>query len=103
MRLRRQVYALEEAGLVAGGDDRDAKRGQRLGPEDPGRRAGGGPLDSSWLNARANDKVGKGMERELWAQAKALADRLQAGTATNGSASDAGAEKEDEQMEVDRG
>lgn len=30
VRLRRQVYALQEAGLIAEGDARDAKRGLRL-------------------------------------------------------------------------
>ena len=77
--LRRQIYALEEAALIAPGDERDAKRGRTLGGEDTQRAAGAGPLDSSWLNARANTSVEKGMERELWSRARALAENTKQG------------------------
>ncbi|KIW92729.1 uncharacterized protein Z519_06577 [Cladophialophora bantiana CBS 173.52] len=70
VQLRRQVYALEEAELIRPGDDRDARRGRALGGDSNLTRVGGGPLDPSWLNARASDKVGAGMKRELLAQAK---------------------------------
>lgn len=76
MRLRRQVYALEEAGLIALGEGRDTKSGQTLGTDERGAIAGG-PLDVSWLNARASDAVGKSMEKELWARARGLVDQHQ--------------------------
>lgn len=75
VRLRRQVYALEEAGLVAPGNDRDAKRGRTAG-SDEREVVAGGPLDVSWLNARAKDTVGLKMEKELWSRAHALVEEL---------------------------
>ena len=76
VRLRRQVYALEEAGLIAPGNERDAKRGRAAG-SDEREIVAGGPLDVSWLNARATDPVGHKMEKELWSKARALVDELQ--------------------------
>ncbi|KIV86361.1 hypothetical protein PV11_01975 [Exophiala sideris] len=75
VRLRRQVYALEEANLIKPGDERDTRRGRALGGDSGISRVGGGPLDPSWLNARASDKVGAGMKRELLAQARAFVER----------------------------
>ena len=75
VRLRRQVYALEEAELVKAGDERDARRGRALGGNAGLARVGGGPLDPSWLNARASDQVGTGMKRELLAQARGWIER----------------------------
>jgi len=77
VRLRRQVYALEEAGLIQPGDERDAKRGRTIGGENVGR-GGGGSLDTSWLNARASDKVGEGMDAELWKTARQFVGEIQA-------------------------
>ena len=34
------------------------------------RREGGGPLDSSWLNARAKDSAGQGLRQEILDEAK---------------------------------
>ncbi|EXJ91568.1 hypothetical protein A1O3_00116 [Capronia epimyces CBS 606.96] len=76
VRLRRQVYALEEAELIRPGNDRDAKRGRALGGDSGLTRVGGGPLDPSWLNARATDKVGTSMRRELLAQAREFVERV---------------------------
>lgn len=76
VRLRRQVYALEEAGLIEQGDEKDARRGRLTGADNTAKR-GGGPLDTSWLNAHATDKVGKGMERELLSQARDFVSRTQ--------------------------
>ncbi|ETN44648.1 uncharacterized protein HMPREF1541_10318 [Cyphellophora europaea CBS 101466] len=71
VRLKRQVYALEEAGLIQEGQDKDAKRAKtNEGGFDPAN--GGGPLDPSWLNARADDSVEFKMERELLDQAKSF-------------------------------
>lgn len=65
VRLRRQVYALEEANVLA---PDSASRTNDV----PG--AAGGPaaatsLDISWLNSR-KDTVGKDKEAELWAAAR---------------------------------
>jgi Mediator complex protein len=75
VRLRRQVYALEEAGLVEPGEDRDVKAGRAIGSGNDGR-AGGGPLDPSWLNAKADNSVELAMRRELVDQAKDFLDRV---------------------------
>lgn len=77
VRLRRQVYALEEANLIKPGDDRDSRKGRVLGGDSGMSKVGGGPLDPSWLNARASDKVGAGMKRELLAQAREFVEREQ--------------------------
>ena len=83
VRLRRQVYALEEADLIRQGDERDARRGRSLGNDSGMARVGGGPLDPSWLNARASDKVGVGKKRELLAQAREFVERWEQGTQNN--------------------
>ncbi|OAP64560.1 hypothetical protein AYL99_00532 [Fonsecaea erecta] len=77
VRLRRQVYALEEADLIPPGDDRDARRGRTMGGDANLTRVGGGPLDPSWLNARASDAVEVGMKQELLAQAKAFVEQAE--------------------------
>ena len=69
VRLRRQVYALEEAGLIESGTERDARNGRTLNSEFVGRN-GGGLLDPSWLNARIDNPVERGMERETLQTAK---------------------------------
>ncbi|EXJ93543.1 hypothetical protein A1O1_01935 [Capronia coronata CBS 617.96] len=75
VRLRRQVYALEEAELIRPGNERDTRRGRTLGGDSELPRVGGGPLDPSWLNARATDKVGASMRQELLAQARDFVER----------------------------
>ncbi|OCT45701.1 hypothetical protein CLCR_01734 [Cladophialophora carrionii] len=75
VRLRRQVYALEEAELIRPGDEKDARRGRAPGGDNNLVRVGGGPLDPSWLNARASDTVGVGMKKELLAQAREWVER----------------------------
>lgn len=101
VRLRRQVYALEEAGLIVPGNDRDAKRGRTIGGEDAQRPAGGGSLDSSWLNARANRTVEQGMEREIWARARELVEKWERGQAEQQPAPDDQASLTDQNMDVD--
>lgn len=79
--LRRQIYALQEAGLIREGtakDARDAAHVTATGTQGAGDM---GALDPSWLNSRAKDRVGKGMEEELWGKARALVERLQKGNA----------------------
>jgi hypothetical protein len=75
VRLRRQVYALEEAGLIKSGDERDTRRGRTLAGDTELGRVGGGSLDPSWLNARASNQVGAGMKKELLAQAREWVER----------------------------
>ena len=74
VRLRRQVYALDEAGLVEQGDKRDEKAGAAIGG-DNASRTGGGPLDPSWLNARADNKVETQMRREILKEARAFLNK----------------------------
>lgn len=64
VRLRRQVYALEEAGLVQPGTRADAADAGRLVDEGASRRGGAGVLDASWLRARAEDRAGREIKRE---------------------------------------
>lgn len=65
VRLRRQVYALEEAELVKPGDEADARKGRKFAGDTGISRVGGGSLDPSWLNARVSNKVAEGMKREM--------------------------------------
>ena len=84
VRLRRQVYALEEADLIKPGEDKDARRGRTLGGDSGLTRVGGGPLDPSWLNARASDKVANGMKKELLGQAREFVERANKQAETGG-------------------
>ena len=49
-----------------------------------------GALETSWLNSRAKDSVGKGMEGELWERARRLVERIEQGReqGNDGSAGD---------------
>lgn len=79
VRLRRNVYALEEAGLIPPGDPhRDGKRGAAAAHSNEAHTGGNGPLDSSWLNARSSNSVSKGMDQEIWTDARKFVERLQA-------------------------
>ncbi|KAL4802721.1 mediator complex protein-domain-containing protein [Aspergillus unguis] len=74
VRLRRQVYALEEASILA--PDSASRAGEGAGS---GAGAGAGasnPLDVSWLNSR-KDTVGKEKEAELWAAAAEFVQQTQ--------------------------
>lgn len=65
VRLRRQVYALEESGIIPSGPVA-TKSAAELSA------TGVNPLDVSWLNSR-KDTVWKDKEAELWAEANRLA------------------------------
>ncbi|KAI6859423.1 hypothetical protein KC343_g10028 [Hortaea werneckii] len=85
-RLRRQAYALEEAGIIAaqaptlssGGPQQPRPQGAAPGGKqaEPERITNGGlgNLDVGWLNSRGN-KVGAEKEAELLDEAKDLAQR----------------------------
>lgn len=92
VRLRRQIYALEEAKIVPaeaalkdvqGSQNTSVTLGAINGAPEVGVASQGskdragpggsglGKLDVAWLNSR-NDRVGKEMEAELWAEARDL-------------------------------
>ncbi|KAH8700673.1 mediator complex, subunit Med11 [Talaromyces proteolyticus] len=85
VRLRRQVYALEEAGILdaesvaASGSFRgDAAVGTAGSTAAGGSGTAAGvfnPLEISWLNSR-KDTVGKDKEAESWATTRELVKRL---------------------------
>lgn len=105
VRLRRQVYALEEAGFVKPGDVRDARRGAAAssvmsaggGGSVGGSRGTGGisdagdtskreALDVRWLEG-GGQRVEKDMRRELWKRAREFVKNLEDSPATaDGSA-----------------
>jgi len=64
VRLRRQVYALEEASILA--PDSASKASDAAGSGSGAAPGTINPLEISWLNSR-KDTVGKDKEAELWA------------------------------------
>jgi hypothetical protein len=102
VRLRRQVYALEEASLTTPdmatkGDTTGAGAGA-VGAAGAGAGATN-PLDISWLNSR-KDTVGKDKEAELWAAARGFVEQLdKAPDGLNGSIKQEAGESE--KMQVD--
>lgn len=99
VRLRRQIYALEEADILpAEASSKESQRTSavlwgasataggsnappsRLTGSGKGAITGGGlgSLDLGWLNSR-NDRVGKEMEAELWDQAQRFIRDLERG------------------------
>ncbi|KAJ5325345.1 hypothetical protein MYU51_020715 [Penicillium brevicompactum] len=77
VRLRRQVYALEEAALLA--PETSSRAGDTKGTRNDAAAGGAAgaenPLDISWLNSR-KDTVGKDKEAELWAAARSFVEQL---------------------------
>lgn len=101
VRLRRQLYAVEEASLFS--TDSVSKDAAGAGASAVGAvGAGSGatnPLDVSWLNSR-KDTVGKDKEAELWAAAKGFVELLDnAPDGLNGSLKQESGESE--KMQVD--
>ncbi|KAJ5654731.1 hypothetical protein N7490_001734 [Penicillium lividum] len=100
VRLRRQVYALEEASVL--GPETSSRPGDATGTGANGAAgtgAGSGaanPLDISWLNSR-KDTVGKDKEAELWASARQFVEQL----GHSGSQSSPKPKGDAEQMQVD--
>jgi hypothetical protein len=75
VRLKRQIYGLQEAGIIT------------MAKESPSRSDGQNPdtsrvagdnvaLDVGWLNSRSG-KVGRDMEAELWAKARTFLEALE--------------------------
>jgi hypothetical protein len=77
VRLRRQVYALQEASLLGretasrAGDSKSSRNDPSAGAATVAEN----PLDISWLNSR-KDTVGKDKEAELWAAARSFVEQL---------------------------
>ncbi|KAL1970467.1 hypothetical protein VTN77DRAFT_4111 [Rasamsonia byssochlamydoides] len=110
VRLRRQVYALEEAGILAPDSSAPSRAGDAAAAA-----AGGGaaaafnPLEISWLNSR-KDTVGKDKEAELWAAAREFVTKVRAQSSSssdteekrsNGESGDKANNNKNEEMEVD--
>lgn len=93
VRLRRQVYALEEAAILA--PDSASRTNDVPGATGGAAAAPASSLDISWLNSR-KDTVGKDKEAELWAAAREFVER-NAKRPGDGSEGGDGREK----MEVD--
>ncbi|GIK02186.1 hypothetical protein Aspvir_006231 [Aspergillus viridinutans] len=73
VRLRRQVYALEEAAILA--PESVSRTGDLPSAGGGGATGVSNPLDVSWLNSR-KDTVGKDKEAELWAAARQFVEQL---------------------------
>lgn len=72
VRLRRQVYALEEAAILA--PESASRTNDVPGATGAAAAAPASSLDISWLNSR-KDTVGKDKEAELWAAAREFVER----------------------------
>lgn len=99
VRLRRQLYALEEASVMGSDAPQRTDATTSSGATGAGAGAGAGtgagagaanPLDISWLNSR-KDTVGKDKEAELWTAAREFVADLDQ-TSTSGDS---------EKMQVD--
>ncbi|KKZ62196.1 hypothetical protein EMCG_03334 [[Emmonsia] crescens] len=74
VRLRRQVYALEEASIIKP-ESAETVGGGTTATTATASSGGVNPLDTSWLNSR-KDTVGKDKEADLWAEASKFATQL---------------------------
>ncbi|KAI9817872.1 MAG: hypothetical protein M1827_000991 [Pycnora praestabilis] len=123
VRLRRQIFALEEADIIpaeaalkdtqtsastalaaamGGGASASASASSSQASSNKGTNVAGGlgNLDVGWLNSRS-DVVGKEMEAEIWAQAKKFLQTLEQEQGGNNQPEDP--EDEGEDMKVDGG
>ncbi|KAH8815822.1 mediator complex protein-domain-containing protein [Xylogone sp. PMI_703] len=90
VRLKRQIYGLEEADIIPAdkssmknkGDTQDSQASSGLGKSSQSTSAatahvdgGLGKLDIGWLNSRSG-RVGRDMEAELWAEAKEFLEKV---------------------------
>ncbi|KAL4929293.1 mediator of RNA polymerase II transcription subunit 11 [Aspergillus undulatus] len=97
VRLRRQVYALEEASILA--PDSAGARTEGSFASAAAAAGASNPLDVSWLNSR-KDTVGKEKEAELW---RAAREFVQTKRGDGGGVGEGGKDKDAkaEGMEVD--
>ena len=85
VRLRRQIYGLEEADIISAEKARPkGKEGQDImgmgfgkpaEAEKVAEEGGMGKLDIGWLNSRSG-RVGRDMEAELWEKARGFLEEL---------------------------
>lgn len=76
VRLRRQVYALQETELITEGDAKDAKRGaSAVGAVGAGI---GAQLEGSWLSS-GGDEVEREIKREVWKKARIFVETMRRG------------------------
>lgn len=73
VRLRRQVYALEEASII---QPESAVKGNENVASSVTASGSINSLDVSWLNSR-KDTVGKDKEAEIWAEASKFVKKLE--------------------------
>lgn len=103
VRLRRQVYALEEAAVLAP-DSTASRTGDGTGAGGGATGGAANPLDISWLNSR-KDTVGKDKEAELWASTREFVEGINDGSHPVGDSSSTdggpGKTENDQKMEVD--
>jgi len=102
VRLRRQIYALEEANIISAetpgkdsqtstlpaafssiGSSAGASSAQAAAEKSTITAGGLGSLDVGWLNSR-KDVVGKDMEAELWGKAVGLLEKLESASPASG-------------------
>jgi hypothetical protein len=71
LRLRRQIWGLEEADIIIDKKTKDSQQPKIGGDGKPEKdfEGGTGKLDIGWLNSRSG-KVGRDNEAELWAKAR---------------------------------
>ena len=77
--LRRQIYALEEANIIAGEPSKESggpSNSSQSRERTAGAPGGIGNLDVGWLNSR-NDKAAKNFEAEIWGQGRKLLEDLE--------------------------
>lgn len=94
VRLRRQVYALEEASILVS-ESSASRASDVIGA---GSSTAVNHLDISWLNSR-KDTVGKDKEAELWAAAKEFGEKIGKQESSNSKEDHSAAGRE---MEVDQ-
>lgn len=96
VRLRRQVYALEESSVLA--PDPVGRAGDATsGTAGAGAGSASNSLDISWLNSR-KDTVGKDKEAELWAAARGFVEKLDQ---SSGGQLNSNEPNDDSEMQVD--
>ncbi|KAJ6119201.1 hypothetical protein N7523_003481 [Penicillium sp. IBT 18751x] len=96
VRLRRQVYALEESSVLA--PDPIGRAGDvSTGTAGAAGSVASNSLDISWLNSR-KDTVGKDKEAELWAAARGFVEQLNKST---GEPNDSSKLNGDSEMKMD--
>ncbi|OJJ47914.1 hypothetical protein ASPZODRAFT_1808891 [Penicilliopsis zonata CBS 506.65] len=98
VRLRRQVYALEEASILAPEPAVSTRSGDTAAASTGTAAAAANPLDISWLNSRKNT-VGKDKEAELWESAREFIENFDKRPGTDAPA--VKSENLDQKMEVD--